>query len=159
MPVKVHGTAFAHENLSRNLQYYTIYALSPNAFSDPPSAIGVNILITNDYSDMSQKNFEVLLQSIGLRAMPVIMNNPVAVADVGSATDQAPAAPTLSGEGFVWKYAVELENVFENTGPNGTIGPVGFLVDELSGIVLPNGTVLQTSGGGKNIEFTRQELL
>ena len=159
MPVRIHGTAFAHENLSRNLQYYTVYTCSPNAFSDLPNATDVNIFITNDYTDESQRNFEVLLQSIGLRAMPVIMNNPVAVADVGAITDHGAAAPSLSGEGFIWKYAVELENVFENYGPLGTIGPVGFLIDELNGIVLPNGTVLITSGASKNIEFTRQELL
>jgi hypothetical protein len=159
MPQRINGAAFAHENLSRNLQYYTAYACSSYAYSDPDNAECINIRVTGDYSDVSQKNFEVLLQSIGLRAMPVIMTNPIAVADLSVRSNEDVAAPTLSGEGFVWKFAVELENVFENNGPNGSIGPVGFLIDELHGVILPSGAILSTNGQTKNIEFTRKELL
>lgn len=159
MPQKVNGAAIAHESLTGNIQYYTVYACSPGAVTDPENATMINILPTGNISNLSQKNFEVLLQSIGLRAMPVLMNNPVPVLDLAVQTEHAPASPTLSGEGFVWKFAVELENVFQNTGPGGTIGPFGFLIDELDGVVLPNGVTLKTKGVQKNIEFAVKELL
>lgn len=154
MPSRVNGAAGAFENLTGGVQYYTVFASSPGAFSDPNNAIYINIHVTGELADESQKNFEVLIQAIGLRAMPVLMNEPIAyqfLENVG--------APSLSGEGFVWKFAVERESVFENTGPAGSIGPVGLLIDEMQGIILPNGTVLKTKGVGKNIEFTRSELL
>jgi len=91
--------------------------------------------------------------------MPVLMNNPIAVPDLSLLNDQGPASPTMTGEGYVWKFAVELERVFENAGPSGTVGATGFLVDELRGIILANATVIETIGLSKNIEFTRQELL
>lgn len=159
MPNRINGAAFAHESLSRNIEYYTVYACSPGAFSDPSNATLMDIAVTGNFSSTSQKNFEILLQSIGLRAMPVLMNNPVAVADMSVQTNEAPAAPSLVGEGYVWKFAVELERVFENNGPVGTIGPVGFLIDELDGVVLANGARVTTTGPQKNIEFTQKELL
>ena len=112
---RVNGFAGAFENVSRNIQYYTVYAKSPNAFSDPSLATGVNIKVTGNYADISQKCFEVLLQSIGLRAMPVLMSEPVAYARL---EDQG--APTLCGEGFVWKFATEMPYVYENFSKKGT---------------------------------------
>lgn len=159
MPQRINGAAFAHESVTRNVQYYTAYMTSPGAYTTPQTATGVNVRVTGATNDISQRNFEVLLQSVGLRAMPILMNNPVAVADLSVQTNEAPAAPTLSGEGFVWKFAVELEYVFNNTGPGGTIGPVGFLIDELNGVKLPSGTLLATKGIQKNIEFSIKELL
>ena len=154
MAIKIHGAAQSAENLSGNLQYYTVYARSPKAYTDPGNATCVNILVTRNYADESQKNFEVLIQAIALRAMPVVLNNPVPVQDL-----EVAGAPNLSGQGFVWKFASELDGAFENTSNAGTPGPVGLLVDEIHGIVLPNGTVLQTKGSSVNIEFTRTELL
>lgn len=154
MPSRINGAAGAFENLSGNIQYYTVYASAPLAYTDPDNTSGLNIRVTGDYSDDSQKNFEVLIQAIGLRAMPVLMNNPVPYASL-----ETMGAPTLTGEGFVWKFAVEREGIFENSGPNGTIGPIGFLIDELNGIILPSGVQIKTKAPGKNMEFSRSELL
>lgn len=154
MPIRTNGAASNFQSVTGNLQYFMVFVSSPLAFTDPENATGVNILITNDFSDESQKNFEVLLQSVGLRSMPVLMNDPVPVADLSLAN-----APTLTGEGFVWKFSVERTEVFNNSGPSGTLGPIGFLVDELNGIVLPNATVLSTAGAGVNIEFSLAALL
>lgn len=154
MPNRINGASSSTEVLSSNMQFYVMYASSPSAFSDPDNATGVNIRVTGNYADETQKNFEVLLQSIGLRAMPVAMGNPKAVLDLGTE-----GAPSLTGEGFVWTFAAERAEVFTNFGPGGTLGSVGLLVDELHGIVLPSGTVLKTAGVGKNIEFIRNETL
>jgi len=153
MARRIHGAAFAHQNLTENLQYYIVYASAPKAVSDPENAEGVNILVTGDYHDITQKNFEVLLMSVGLRAMPVVMNDPCLVTNL-----ELNRAPTLVGEGYIWKFAVERADYFQNTGPSGTISPVGFLIDEIHGIVLPSGVMLETTGPNKNIEFVREEL-
>lgn len=152
MVQKIHGAATAMQNLTENVTYYKVYTLSLGATTDPLTAGQVNIHQTGNIQDESQKNFEVLIQGIALRAMPVVMNAPVAVANV--ATE---GATEISGEGYVWKFAVERFDYFNNEGPNGTISPVGFLIDEINGIVLPNATVLITSGVDQNIEFATSE--
>ena len=149
MVTKAHGQASADQVVTGSAQYYTVWCSSNNAFTDPDNATGVNIMVTGSILDGSQKNFEVLVQSIGLRTMPIILNNPLAVAALENED-----APTLTGEGFVWKFAVEFRGAFAND-----ISGVGLLVDELNGIVLPNGTILDTTGGGLNIEFARQDEL
>lgn len=169
MQTKVNGAASSLETLTGNIQYYTVYARSPGAFSDPDNASEINIRVTKNFRDESQKNFEVMVQAIGLRAMPVILTNPTPVSSLEEA-----GAPTMSGEGFVWKFASELEFVYENFGPRGTVGPVGHLIDELHGIVLPSGAVIRTryvpnnecnTGCGDintqtvNVEFIRTEYL
>jgi len=166
MPIKIHGAASAMQNLTADLQYYTCYASSPFAFTDPnpnppenqeiPRLI--NIQVTDNPLDESQKNFEVLLMSIGLRAMPVILSDPMAVFELADYTME------LSGEGYIWKFAVERGVQFYNFTPYGTPGPVGLLIDELDGVILPSSVRITTvsgspSGWAKNIVFTRQETL
>ena len=153
MPEQIHGTATAHQNLTGGINTFVVYATSPTAVSDPDNATGVNIRVTGSLSDESQKNFEVLIQSIALRAMPVIMSDPQATASLSLA-----GAPTLTGEGFRWTFSAEREDVYSDFLPNGTEDPIGLLVLELNGIVLPNGEVLNTAPGG-NIEFVRQDII
>ena len=162
MPTKIHGAAIASQSLTGDLQYYICYASSPNAFTDPnPNPVGVqselrlvNIQVTGNPLDESQKNFEVFLMSIGLRAMPVILSNPTAVLELADYTLE------LSGQGFMWKFAVERGVQFQNFTPYGTPGPVGLLVDDLDGVILPSGVRITTvsgsaSGYNKNIAFIR----
>ena len=149
---QVHGAATGMQSLTDSIVYYKMYTLSPGAVADPATATGVNIDATGNVLDERQKNFEVMVQSIGLRAMPVIMNNPLAVANVATA-----GAAQIAGEGYVWKFAVERADYFKNTGPNGTISEVGHLVDEMEGIVLPNAIVVHTSGIDQNVEFAVAE--
>lgn len=166
MPQQIHGASSAMQNLTADLQYYVCYASSPGAFTDPnpnpPQSQEltrlVNIQVTNSPLDQSQKNFEVFLMSIGLRAMPVILSNPMPVLDLSDYTIE------LSGEGFIWKFAVERGVQFYNFTPYGTPGPVGLLVDDLDGVILPSGVRVTTvngspSGWAKNIAFMRQETL
>jgi hypothetical protein len=147
MVSKAHGSASASQVLTSNLQYYTVWCESPNAVSDPDNATGINIRITGDIADETQKNFEVIIQSVGLRAMPIILNDPLAVPDLA-----ADGASIVTGEGFVWEFSVETEGAFATK-----TSSVGLLIAELDGIVLPSGAILSTSGGGQNIEFIRQD--
>ncbi len=146
---RIHGIASAFQSVTGGLQYYTVWVSSPNAFSDPSNATGVNIAVTGNIQDESQKCFEVLVQSVGLRAMPALMNDPVAVEALENV-----GATVLTGEGFVWRFASDRSEVFATS-----TNPVGLLVEELNGIVLPNGTILDTAGAGQNIEFIRSEQL
>ena len=166
MTQRIHGAATSMQNLSADLQYYVCYASSPGAFTDPnPNppenqeiARLVNIQVTGSPLDQSQKNFEVLLMSIGLRAMPVVLSNPSAVLELADYTLD------LFGEGYMWKFAVERGVQFYNFTPYGTPGPVGLLVDDLDGVVLPSGARVTTvsgslSGWAKNVAFSRMESL
>lgn len=162
--VRVNGAASSMQNLTADLQYYVCYAASPGAFTNPsanppPSeelARLVNIQVTGNPLDESQKNFEVFLMSIGLRAMPVILSNPAAVLQLADYTMQ------LSGEGFIWKFAVERGVQFFNFTPYGSPGPVGLLIDDLDGLILPSGVRITTvtgspSGWAQNVAFNRMD--
>lgn len=164
MVQKIHGAATSMQNLTADLQYYVCYASSPGAFTDPnpnPPANEelprlVNIQVTGNPLDESQKNFEVLLMSIGLRAMPTILLNPTAVLQLADYTLE------LSGEGFVWKFAVERGVQFFNFTPYGIPGPVGLLINDLNGVILPSGVRITTvtgssTGWAQNISFARLE--
>ncbi len=94
--------------------------------------------------------------SIGLRAMPVVLADPVPVVQLADYTLE------LSGEGFIWKFAVERGVQFYNFTPYGSPGPVGLLVDDLDGVILPSGVRVTTvtgspTGWAKNIAFSRME--
>jgi len=166
MPTKIHGAASSMQNLTADLQYYVCYASSPGAFTDPnpnppinqEAARLINIQVTGDILDQSQKNFEIFLMSIGLRAMPVILSNPIAVIELADYTNE------LSGEGFVWKFAVERGVQFYNFTPYGTPGPVGLLIDETDGIILASGVRVTTlngspSGWAKNVAYERADTI
>lgn len=141
MSIKIHGAATAHKVLSNDIKYFVMYVSAPNVISNPSEVTGLNIQITGNINDESQKNFEILLQCIGLRSMPVEMSNPEKVKDLSKVSK-------LTGEGFEWKFAVEMANVFSKNG-----NPVGLLEEEINGIVMPTGAVARTTGLYKNIEF------
>ncbi len=162
MPIKIHGAASSMQNLTADLQYYVCYAVSPLCFTDanpnPPISEELirllNIQVTGNPLDESQKNFEVFLMSIGLRAMPVVLGDPIAVLELADYTNE------LSGEGFIWKFAVERGVQFFNFTPYGSPGPVGLLVDDLDGVILPSGVRVTTvtgspSGWAQNVAFVR----
>lgn len=164
MATRINGSATAMQNLTGDMQYYVCYASSPGAFTNPaanpPAAESaarmVNIQVTGNPLDQSQKNFEVLLMTIGLRAMPVVLNNPAPTLELSDYTND------LSGQGFIWKFAVERGAQFHNYTPYGTPGPVGLLIDDLDGLILPNGIRLTTvsgsaSGWARNVSFSRLE--
>jgi hypothetical protein len=166
MPINTNAAASAMQNLTADLQAYICYVKSPLCFTapnpNPPPSQEVerlvNIQVTGNPLDESQKNFEVLLMSIGLRAMPVILTDPYPVMELANYTMQ------LSGEGFIWKFAVERGVQFYNFTPFGTPGPVGLLIDDLDGVIIPSTVRITTvtgspSGWARNVAFERQESL
>ena len=128
------GAMNNQEVLSGNIEFYTLFT-------------SLDITRTGDFSDNTQKDFESIVQVISLRAMPVVMNNPVAISGVGTLVLESYGAPTMTGAGWIFKFAFEREGVHTIT----------TLTDELNGIVLNGGTIDTKST--VNVEFTKQDLL
>tara|TARA_B100000902_G_scaffold399711_1_gene471987 strand:- start:3714 stop:4118 length:405 start_codon:yes stop_codon:yes gene_type:complete len=128
------GAMGSVEVLTGNIEFFTLFT-------------SIDITVTNDYTDNSQKDFESVVQVIGLRAMPTVMNNPVALNGSGNNLLQNYGAPSMTGAGYIFKFATEVP--FAHT--------VDTLKDELHGIVLNGGTV--DTKNTVNMEFTKQDLL
>ena len=122
------------EVVSGNIEFYSLFTT-------------LDITQTGDYSDNSQKDFESVVQCIGLRAMPVVMNEPVELSGSGAFVLENYGAPSLTGAGWIYKFAFEREGVHTIT----------TLTDDLNGIVL-NAGVIDTKSS-VNMEFTKQDLL
>ena len=128
------GAMGSSEVLSSNIEYYTLFT-------------SLDITRTGDYSDATQKDFESVVQVIGLRAQPVVMNNPVALDGTGAQLIENYGAPSITGAGWIFKFAFEREGVHT----------IDTLKDELDGIVLNGGTINTKSS--VNMEFSKQDLL
>lgn len=128
------GAMGSSESLSGNIEFYTLFT-------------NIDITRTGDFNDNSQKDFESVVQVIGLRAQPVVMNNPVALNGTGQNVLENYGAPTITGAGWIFKFAFEREDVHTIT----------TLTDELDGIVLNSGTIDTKSS--VNMEFSKQDLL
>lgn len=128
------GAMGSSEVVTGNIEFYTLFTT-------------LDITRTGNYSDDTQKDFECVVQVIGLRAQPVVMNNPVRLNGVGANQLENYGAPSLTGAGWIFKFAFEREAVHS----------IQTLTDELDGIVLNGGTIDTKSS--KNMEFTKQDLL
>ena len=85
------GAMGSIEVLTGNIEFFTLFTT-------------LDITVTGNYNDVSQKDFESVVQCIGLRAMPTVMNNPVAVNGVGAQVLESYGAPSLTGAGFIFKF-------------------------------------------------------
>ena len=128
------GAMGSSEVVTGNIEFYTLFT-------------SIDLTRTGDYTDNTQKDFESVVQVIGLRAQPVVMNNPVALNGAGANVLENYGAPTLTGAGWIFKFAFEREGVHS----------IDTLKDELDGIVLNGGTIDTKSS--VNMEFTKQDLL
>jgi len=135
MTVRINGAARGGEFISNNLQFYTLYS-------------GIDITMTGSFADATQKDLDAMVQLIAGFSQVIISNDPVGVGDL-----KANGAPSLTGAGWIFKFAVEHPDVFTRNG-NSTQA----LVDQFDGIVLNGGTVA-TTGGSKNLEFVQSETL
>ena len=122
------------EVLSSNIEYYSLFTT-------------LDITRTGDFADNTQKDFESVVQVIGLRAQPIIMNNPVPLNGIGQNVLENDGAPSITGAGWIFKFAFEREGVHT----------IDTLKDELNGIVLNGGTIDTKSS--VNMEFSKQDLL
>ena len=134
MTVRINGAARGGEFISSNLQFYIMYT-------------SIDITQTGSYSDATQKDFDAIVQMIAMFSQVIISNDPVNVSDLN-----ANGAPTLTGAGYVFKFAVEHPDVFADNGD-----PLGKLTNSMNGVILNGGTIATT--GSVNLEFTQSETL
>ena len=127
---RTNGAASASEVVSGNINFYTMYVS------------GLDITHTGDILDQTQQNLDDIVNIISLVAQPVIMNNPLSVTLDG-------LAPTLTGAGMLFKFAVEHGKVFERGGDNVSVLNQIFLGTTIDGVTLEPATV----------EFTMSDLL
>jgi hypothetical protein len=154
MVFKVNGATSSTQTLTGSVGFYKVYCKSPLCFSDPdPNPPenerldrAINIQVTKSIKDQSQKNFEIIVMAIGLRAVPDIISDPIAISDLSSVTT------AISGEGFIWKFAVSRKNIFGSDQ-----NPVEILVNELDGIILNSGVAIDTKTQNKNMVFEMEK--
>ena len=127
---RTNGAASASEVVSGNINFYTMYVS------------GLDITHTGDILDQSQQNLDDIVNIVSLVAQPVIMNNPLSVTLGG-------LAPTLTGSGFVFKFAVEHTDVFKRNADD-----VGILKELIHGTTIDL-VPLSTS----NVEFSMSDIL
>ena len=113
MTVRINGAARGGEFISSNLQFYIMYTKS-------------DITQTGNYQDATQKDFDAVVQMIAMFSQVIISNDPVNVSDLN-----ANGAPTLTGAGYIFKFAVEHPDVFSEGG-----NPLGKLINSMDGVVL-----------------------
>ena len=130
---KAGGLVTSSETLTGDVEFFTLFTT-------------LDITATTDFTDDTQKDFESLVQVISLRAHPQLMNTPITVDGVSAELDDY-GAPTLTGAGWVFKFA------FERQGAH----TLDTLKDELDGIVLNGGTIDTKSS--VNTEFSKQDVL
>jgi len=128
------GAMGSMEVLTGNIEFFTLYT-------------NLNIRVTGSYTDSSQKDFESVVQVIGLRAMPTVMNNPVYLNGTGQNLLENYGASSITGSGFIFKFATEMPGAHT----------VQTLIDELHDIVLNSGVI--DTKNSINMEFTKQDLL
>lgn len=128
------GGARGAELLTGNIEYFTLYT-------------SLNITASGDYRDDTQKDFDMIIQVIGMRAMPIIMNTPVRINGIGVNKMEAYGAPSITGKGWIFKFAFEREGVHT----------IDTLTSELNGIVLNDGVI--DTKNAVNVEFTKQDML
>ena len=127
---RIHGAASASETLSGNINFYTMYVKT------------LDITHTGDILDQSQQNLDDIVNIVSLVAQPIIMNNPLSVTLDG-------LAPSLTGSGMLFKFAVEHGKVFESAGDN-----IAILKELIHGTTIDS-VALSTS----NVEFIMSDLL
>jgi hypothetical protein len=79
--------------------------------------------------------------------MPIIMNSPVRINGIGVNKMEAYGAPSITGRGWIFKFAFEREGVHT----------IDTLTTELNGIVLNDGVIDTITD--INVEFTKQDML
>lgn len=126
---------------------FTLTALSPFATKERKGkSESVDIRVTGDINDVSQKNFEILVQTISMITTPYWDEPPVATEKMSIFYHK------FKGEGFVWCFHIESVDSFTKINEDGTEDQTAVFNDVLNNILLPNGCVLNY---GKNIHVKK----
>lgn len=110
----------------------------------------VDITATGQYDDQSQQNWDALVTVIGMRAQPVVLAEPEAVADLSTIDDTY----VVGTAGYVFRFTTEHVGVFSEHDKNYEVtDEVGVLSDMLDGITLGGTTMV--FGDNINVELMK----
>lgn len=129
------------ESIGRNMDFYSIYTK-------------FDIIPTGDYRDQAQIAYDMLVSLVSIRAQPVLNGIPYFVDDL-----EEEGAETLTGEGYVWKFAVEHAEIFALHNEDFEIVDGVFHLKATFEDVEINDDVVFVDGAEQNIEFKRFESL
>lgn len=110
---------------------FAIYAEAPYAVSDPDRNQMVAIAQNGNYRDTKQKNFTIIMQTIGIRIQPILLQAPEAIKDLSKVSN-------LHGEGYSFIIGTEYTDGFIDAAGDRT----GFMKSQLDGMILYNKTKL-----------------
>lgn len=129
------------ESLSKNIDFYMVYTK-------------IDITPTGDYLDQSQRNYDTIVSLVSIRAQPILNSAPYHVADLTTEGSEE-----LTGEGYVWKFAVEHSEVFALHDENfNIVDGVYHLKVSFDDVEVGNESIF-VDGDDQNIEFKRFETL
>lgn len=137
MTQKVHGVSFPGQHLTGGLNYYTVRTV----LDIRPSA-------DKDLNDAAQKRLNKLVETISLRAQPVIMGKVVESVEAKADITDLPAVAGMSGTDvtvYTLKFAIEHNLAWEVEGNNPT------LAESLDGV---EGFVFTVPTTGNNVSVT-----
>lgn len=129
------------ESIGRNMDFYSIYTK-------------FNIIPSGDYRDDSQVAYDMMVSLVSIRAQPVLNGVPYFVDDL-----EEEGSEVLTGEGYVWKFAVEHAEIFAKHDDNQNIVDGVFHLKAAFDDVEINNEVVFIDGVEQNIEFKRFESL
>lgn len=139
--MKDKSVARPSESMGRDLDFYSIYTK-------------FNMIPTGDYRDVAQRTYDTLVSLVSFRAQPVINGEPFYVTDLANE-----GAEKLTGEGYVWKFAVEHTEIFALHNVSfEIIDDVHFLKVAFDDVEIGEDTIF-ADGEEINIEFKRFESL
>ena len=113
-----------------SLEYFTLYTT-------------LDITVTGNFSDNTHKDFQSVVQVIGMQHFPVVTREPLRLDGTGNNQLENFGAPSLTGSG--WKAKLVFAEGTQT---------IEKLKEELNGIVLNSGTIDTTSV--INMEFTTE---
>lgn len=137
MTQKINGVAFPGQHLTGGLNYYTIRT----TLDIRPSA-------SHDIADAAQARLNKLVETISLRAQPVIMGTVKESVEQKSAITDLPVVAGMSGTTvtvYTFKFAIEHNLAWEVDGNNPT------LAESLDGVA---GFVYTVPTTGNNVSVT-----
>ena len=123
---------------------FAVYVSSPNAYTRPDKARQCDVKATGNFRDTSQKNLTIILNAIGIRVQPIMIEEPVAIEHLENEC-------SLNGEGYKFVIGSEVTDGYAGFDGN----KIDWLVRNLDGMILYNRTKLVM---GKNIEIVYNEI-
>jgi hypothetical protein len=136
MVEKVHGHVFAGEKLTGNMDFFTVRTL-------------VDIRVTGNPANASQHSLDKLVETINLRAQPVILSDVTVTSETGPIADLPAAGTGATVSVYTFKFAIEHTRAWGEDGED-----LALALDGIEGFSFSVGDT-----SGNNVAVVRNEVL